>query len=309
MRASTLWLITGVGLMACEEDDLGQPCGTEPTAVEDPIGGEVPVVEVVRVQRDGECDSFQCLSHRGLTPYCTRECELEAPAAEPKSCTTDADCTGGEFGSGQSGHCIEGTCECEEDAECRSPLHCAGGHCRDDDCPAGYWCKTVQEVGPLTGNRYCVFSDTCTRNADCEAFGVMECRRLGCFDACLRGFSACAAKGGTCADLDCYEPCPLVAPGVRYCPGPYTVSDDAAQCADAGCFEECTPLGPGCEFHRLICEPLARLNCQCPGGTADQAADLQACPDEALVCQPDTTAQPWDAGAVEKLSVCQPEDL
>jgi hypothetical protein len=308
MRATTFWLIAGLAVPACEKDDLGQPCGTEPTSIDDPIGGEVPTIEVVRVERDGECESFQCLTHLGLAPYCTRDCELETPAVKQKSCTSDADCTGGEFAAGQSGHCIEGKCECEEDVECESPLQCAGGRCRDDDCPEGYWCKTVQEVGPLANRRYCTFNNLCSRNADCEAFGVMECRQLGCFDACLRGYLACTTKGGTCADLDCYSPCPRVAPGVRYCPGPYRDSDEAAACKSANCFESCTPLGPDCDFHRLICEPLPALNCTCPGVPPEQANDIQACPDENVVCQPDTTAQPWTAGAVEKLNVCQPEE-
>jgi hypothetical protein len=293
-------------LPACEERELGQPCGTEPLPVQDPIEGEVPVVEVVRVERDRKCDSFHCLSHRGLTPYCTRECELEAPTVERKSCSGDDECTGGEFAAGQTGHCVDGGCRCEEDSECKSPLHCGDGRCRDDDCPEGYWCKTVQDIGPLAGQRYCVFNDTCTRNADCEAFGVMECSFLGCFDACLRDYLSCPEQTGACIDnLDCYAPCPLVAPGVRYCPGAYRISEEAAACDEAGCFEGCESLDAECGFHRLICEPLPALGCTCLG--ADDPSDLQSCPNQNIVCQPDTTAQPWAAGTVDTLNVCQPE--
>ncbi len=293
------------GASACEKSDLGKTCGTVPTEISDPIGGEVPTIEVVRMERDGDCESFQCLTHRGLSPYCTQTCEIDTPPNKQKTCTLDDDCKGGEFASGQVGHCVAGKCTCELDEECDDPLQCSDGRCRDDDCPEGYWCKTVQDVGPLAGQRFCVFREGCQANGDCEDFSTMSCKKLGCFDACLRGYHSCTVANSACVDLECYAPCPRVAPEVHYCPGNHIASASVQSCIDAGCFDKCEPLGPDCQFHRLVCEPRSGLGCDCTG--ANQSSDIERCPNANLVCQPDSTAAVWPAGTVEKLNVCQPK--
>jgi hypothetical protein len=298
-------------LAACETDDLGKRCGTEAAPVVDPVGDEVPVVEVVRLERDGECESFQCLTHRGLPPYCTRSCALDAPTLKQKSCSTDEQCEDGEFARGARGHCVGGKCVCEEHGECRAPFHCADGRCVDDDCPAGFWCDAVQPVGPLAGERLCVMREGCQTNANCEEFGVMECRKLGCYDACLRGFHRCEDRGrARCDELECFADCVRVAPDVVLCPYAAVLgeSDEAAACRDANCLESCTPPPAECEFHRLVCEPILD-SCHCDGAaTPEEIADVGACPEERLVCQPDATAQPWPVRSVTKLNVCMPED-
>lgn len=80
--ATTTLLATLVGatfMAGCENHDLGKPCGTDPLPIpEEAIDSETPVIEVVRMQRDGACETFQCLAHRGLSPYCTKACEANS---------------------------------------------------------------------------------------------------------------------------------------------------------------------------------------------------------------------------------------
>ncbi|MBI3180381.1 MAG: hypothetical protein HYZ27_12010 [Deltaproteobacteria bacterium] len=211
----------------CETSDLGKPCGSEPSALGDPVvEGESAVVEVVRVERDVNCESFQCLSHRGLHPYCTESCELDEPPHSPKSCTSDGQCTGGMFANNVQGHCLGGRCQCVKDSECVEPLHCFDGVCLDDDCPKGFWCKRVQDVGPLANELFCTFKAGCIENTDCEELGTIECRHLGCFDACL------------CDALP------------------------EAQAQDLGCADMCTDDTRPEPFHRLHCAPLDDV-CAC----------------------------------------------
>ncbi len=302
-----LWL---TGAAACEKHDLGKSCGTEPAAVSEPIGGEVPVIEIVRIERDGECESFQCLSHRGLPPYCTRPCVLAAPPTPQKSCSVDQDCTGGDFARGRTGHCVDGKCVCQANEECDFPLSCGDGRCRDDDCPSGFTCAAVQEVGPLAGKRFCVLRTGCERNADCEEFGVMACRRQLCFDACLRDYHRCRVTAkNRCDELDCFAGCARVATDLFDCPDTFTRDEGLATCRDAGCFAECTPPEASCAFHRLVCEPVGELQCSCTdAASAEQANDIRGCADDQIVCQPDSTAPAWPEQSVKKLNVCVPED-
>ena len=122
MRVQRRLILTAgflVAVNACEEGNLGDPCGSPAQEIIDPIGGEVPTVEVVRMERDGACESFKCLTHRGLPPYCTDACSLDAPPNAQASCTQDEECKGGSFASGATGHCVEGKCICEKDEECK----------------------------------------------------------------------------------------------------------------------------------------------------------------------------------------------
>ncbi len=145
-----------LGLLACEEDDVGRECtpDQDPLLSGDPVGGEDPVTEVVSVSRDQECEAFVCLTHAGLEPYCTRECSYDTPD-RAKSCDSDADC--------------------------KKPLHCFEGLCQDDDCPKGFVCSGVQDVGPLAGKLYCV-RNSCDESLDCEDVNKLSCKRYGCVD-------------------------------------------------------------------------------------------------------------------------------
>jgi len=68
--------VVATAALGCETNDLGKACGTDATPLPaEAIDGETPVVEVVRIQRDSACETFQCLTHRGLAPYCTRVCD------------------------------------------------------------------------------------------------------------------------------------------------------------------------------------------------------------------------------------------
>lgn len=146
---------------ACETSDVGQLCeDAPPTAIGDePVGGEEPLVEMVRVRRDQACESFQCLQHNGLPAYCTEECKFIEAESTP-ACTTDGDCSG--------------EAKCAQD-----------GKCRLDDCPTGFACQTVQETGPLAEHQFCV-RRTCQNNLDCGNLGVLECVEHACYDKCLK---------------------------------------------------------------------------------------------------------------------------
>ncbi|MEE8409125.1 MAG: hypothetical protein V3T05_05945 [Myxococcota bacterium] len=318
-RATIGIAVTAALAVACESDDLGQPCGTTPTAVTNPIVGEVPIIEVVRLERDGECESFQCLTHRGISPYCTRECERTPPENAPKRCTADADCTGGDFRSGTQGHCVDGRCACKEDFECSKRMHCADGVCSDDDCPKGFWCKEVQEVGPLVGKLYCVFKDGCDGdNIYCEDLGNIVCRSLACFDACLREYWVCQEPEKTsvlteCEELECYAPCMWQGGGEYFCTestldGKADDPEDkkrANDCRAAGCYDAtlCVQqLRADCTFDRLVCEPRSDdLPC-------DLCIEVDGveCPPGSLSCSGDAGQVQWVASPVE---MCLPKDF
>jgi hypothetical protein len=159
MRRLPLCLCAVVMLVSgCTKDDLGQRCypPADPNLPTQPISGESPVLEVVAMQRSSDCDTFQCLSDRGYLPYCTRSCTHGKVGG---ACTTNAQCTGKQ-------HCFQGTC-------------------RDDDCPGGFQCTTVQDVGPLEGQLFCVYLESCTDNRSCGNLGEMDCVSLSCYDQTL----------------------------------------------------------------------------------------------------------------------------
>ena len=306
-RQVSLGLLTAVALalsgVACEKESLGNACGTPPEPVVNPVGGETPVIEVVRVERDSACESFQCLTQRGVPPYCTRTCKLNA-APEPKSCDGDTNCTAEPFsGTDHPGVCVDGKCTCTDDIQCKEPTHCADGACVDDDCPSGFWCERIQEVGPLANSHYCVYKTGCQTNIQCEDLGNMSCNQLGCFDACLRDFYTCDKPKSThCDDLECYKDC-IHTGGTQYL---CRILSDS--CKTAGCFDSCTPPpGAACDFHELVCEPLADLACTAASGaTGNCPSDVQQCADNEMKCQPDPTRSEWAPGAVHKLNVCSP---
>ena len=82
-------IVVAVALAACNaEEPLGGACGTDAPILEGEIvEGETAVDEVVRIERDGVCGSFQCLTEGGLSPYCTEECRYES-GSTGTSCTT-----------------------------------------------------------------------------------------------------------------------------------------------------------------------------------------------------------------------------
>jgi hypothetical protein len=176
------WL---VGLLlpgfACQTNDLGKPCGSALTDLgTEPIAGEQPVIEVVRIERDQACETFQCLTHRGLHPYCTRVCD------------------------------------------------------QDGDCPTGFACEAVQEVGPLADKKYCVYKLGCQRNIDCKDLGNILCVKFACLDACLvtGDSNDCQFHQLKCydrADLGCQ--CPQSAEANAVC------SDEEVICQPAGAGE------------------------------------------------------------------------
>ena len=157
--AHRLALVASLGFfVACEESDLGEKCGTPVGPLDAAIiEGEQPVDEIVRMQRDGACESFQCLTHKGLAPYCTESCTYEGSSSN-KACAGDADCT--------------------KDGE-----SCVDDVCKSDTCDPGFRCRQVQEVGPLADQRFCVRKFGCASNFDCDDLEKMECVQVGCVNA------------------------------------------------------------------------------------------------------------------------------
>ncbi len=228
-RPLTLAALAGASLClwGCESDDVGQPCADEEaTSIGDtPISGEQPWVEVVRMQRDGACESFKCLRHEGLSPYCTRECEFIEGEEGGGECTTDDDCSG--------------------DTNCADE-----GICRLDDCPAGFKCAGIQTVGPLAEDVYCVRRIDCEENLDCRSLGTIGCVEHACYDRCLALASSetCDFHEKVCEPVD-----EFLAHIECSCANPTL---DFTECTDESVLCKATnsptdPWDPGSAFERL----------------------------------------------------------
>lgn len=172
-KPSAALAFVAVALAACAVEDTGKLCNNPNiTFPNEPVTGEVPVVEVVGIARDTACETFQCIAHKGLAPYCSRQCTYNAAPANPTAC--------------------------QSDSECAAPKHCHQGVCNNDDCPPGFWCRNVQDVGPLASQLYCVRRDKCKQPSDCGAIGQVSCVVLGCYDVCLETQGTCAFHALTC---------------------------------------------------------------------------------------------------------------
>lgn len=159
LQTALLLVPLGLALGACEDDDVGEPCTAEIQAQPaEPIDGERAVLEVVSLSRDQACETFQCLRHQGLEPYCTEECRFTEESSDSP---------------------------CEDDNGCSGDEYCEGGQCRKDDCPDGFWCRQIQETGPNVNKTFCT-RRVCNDTQDCFAIGGYQCVTHGCYDACLR---------------------------------------------------------------------------------------------------------------------------
>ncbi len=211
-------LLPALFLWACEKNDIGRRCepdlGNLPP---DAVGGEQPVDEIVSVQRNGACESFQCLTHGGYPSYCTRSCTYTSKPEHAKACTEDSDCS--------------------------KPYHCHDGTCQDDDCPSGFVCSTVQEAGPLKGQLFCVRKEGCDSNFDCEELGEIVCEKLGCLDDTL--LDPNASNHLTCVDK---------ASELSFCTcpdGEDECDDDALTCVPPGAS---SPWAAGTVQQRGVCQ-------------------------------------------------------
>lgn len=242
-----------LALVGCDSEDIGDPCGDNATGLSsEPVVDEDPLNEVVRIERDTTCETLQCLKHLGLEPYCTRSCELEN--ADSQSCTSDSDCS--------------------------RPQYCLDGRCIDDDCPEGFWCRGIQEVGPFgyapqSPNR------SCTNRYDCR-------RQEDCVDGtCQRQSKFCTRRTDCTSNLDCEAPGEIA-------------------CRALGCFDSCCLEDPGtgtvcnCDSPQRRCQPFNELPCQCISG----GVELADCPPEQLTCS--TQNQAWPTTKTPfRFSVCQ----
>ena len=216
-KLMVLWLALSMAV-ACSTEDTGRACESSATPIGlEPVVGEAAVAELAKLSRDETCQSLQCLSESGLPAYCTRTCELEDDSSTSTNCSTDRDCA--------------------------SPSYCLDGTCRDDDCPAGFWCRSPFDVGPLSDSPLCVRRKGCDSNIDCEGLGRISCVALGCFDSCLLAPDTCTEHALICEDRESL-PC--------NCP-----EELGETCADSEL--ECTPTGastalePDAVRHRRIC--------------------------------------------------------
>jgi hypothetical protein len=133
-------------------------------------------------------------------------------------CTGDAQCTGGQV-------CVNGRCQqaakCQNNNQCTAGQVCVGGQCVDctsyTQCP-GQTCRggvcfgggpcanstqcvapTTCEDPPATGSdRFCLYGNICSTNADCGMFPTTPICVLGiCTSECVAGGAACPA-GQSC---------------------------------------------------------------------------------------------------------------
>lgn len=233
-RRRLLLTLALAGALGCNEEDIGEACGQDaPFVAPEPIDGEVPVSEIVRLERDRACETFQCITHSGLNPYCTRSCELDASVNTGESCETDQDCDP-VFGD-PMGNTL-----------------CVNNVCIDDDCPEGFACRELQTVGTLAGQNFCVRKIGCENNFDCEDVQNLECRRLGCIDSCFLDQSSLivdTAAGSVS--------CPASAENVLTCE-PFN---------ELPC--QCIGGGETCEDAALVCQP-ASIPVPYPSGVVQQ---------------------------------------
>lgn len=117
-RKITLLAATALlALVACNSEDTGTRCGVEydkwSSSAGEVIVGEEPIITDEQIMQDGVCETFVCLNHYGIPPYCSRTCDDD-----------------------------------------------------QNECPDGFTCAAVQDLGAHAGDRYCVFS-TCEKDSDC----------------------------------------------------------------------------------------------------------------------------------------------
>jgi len=69
-------VLLALGLAACEKDDLGVSCaaptGSTGVTETNPADNEIDFPATVRT--DGICESYQCVSSKVRTEYCSRQC-------------------------------------------------------------------------------------------------------------------------------------------------------------------------------------------------------------------------------------------
>lgn len=170
MSALAVFAIAGA---ACNTTQpLGNACGDNaPPLQGEVVEGENSVNELVRIQRDGVCDSFKCLTEGGIAPYCTDPCSYDK--STNASCTSDVDC------KTKSEHCIDNVCKA-------------------DDCPNGFTCRVAQRAGPLAGQLFCLRQTGCLTNFDCGDVGTLRCMQLLCTDQCNLIGGNCDTHDLTC---------------------------------------------------------------------------------------------------------------
>jgi hypothetical protein len=161
-------------LAACRKSDIGTPCATQAsTPLNAPVVGENPSLASVLVTRDSACESTQCLSESGISPYCTRTCS--ATSHSDSACTQHSDCPRGQF--------------------------CENGLCHTHTCPEGFYCQTPQPAGSLSQQRFCMRQRGCSTDASCNNLGELYCRPQACYDTCLTN-NACSAHTLQCSSAD-----------------------------------------------------------------------------------------------------------
>lgn len=170
-------LLAAQATVACNQDDTGKLCG-EPnvTVPSQPVEGEVPVVGEVNITRDPNCLTFKCLTQGGLPSYCTKTCNINIPS-DKVVCVTDNDCQTRPHIFGPGYHCTLATD--------------GNNYCVNDNCPAGFWCNPVVNVGPYQGQYFCQRQTGCTADVDCNAPGSYACEPWGCFGSCLYNPTTC----------------------------------------------------------------------------------------------------------------------
>lgn len=227
-----LWLVAialSLGAhIGCQDSDVGRLCGAQsPSFPQDPIEGETPTVEVVQLTRDGLCETFQCLTHAGIPPYCTQSCSQSPVADSDASCDQDSDCP-------------------------QNDAYCSDGVCVSDDCPQAFRCGKVQDVGPLAESFLCLREFGCQTNFDCGALGEIDCVPLGCFDRCTQ----IEAQAPTDDGNDAAETCSF-----------HQLACEATETLPCSCADTSIIEGSFCPDADLECRPEGGLPWQGVGDT------------------------------------------
>ena len=118
----TVWatpaaLAAFLALSACHLHDLGTECALDRQPFDNKqtewVVGEVPIITEEQIIQDGTCETFICLNHDGIPPYCSRHCSDNQPCPDAFECKQ----VQGLGPRSNDTYCVYAVCE--TDADCR----------------------------------------------------------------------------------------------------------------------------------------------------------------------------------------------
>ncbi len=114
-------------LASCNKEDLGTPCAVDEKKWSEGVNkneivvGEEPVITDEQILQDGICETFICLNHLNMPPYCSRRCDDNNPCPDGFTCQAVQD-LGAHAGEA---YCVFAPCEKDSDCQDVKLYQCA----------------------------------------------------------------------------------------------------------------------------------------------------------------------------------------